>query len=224
MMTLFLEANQTIYLESLEHVIDRSKKVGDMTSLRSDLEKFAKKGNLQPSDVICGCRLSGNDHDMENPSSANNEEEEEHNLLLTILKIGLVNIMKVDPNDADIILKNFKSSGKKQQLVQSDKKVLIKPKDSDVQLSTDQSNDLRELTAKHYGKGPKNFQKELDKYAKQHNLSVLQFSEVDDDGTLSGSQPADIFNNGSQVTQENLNEDNNMLTEGQRDHRQVQIC
>jgi hypothetical protein len=71
--------------------------------------------------------------------------------------------MKVDLNDADIILKNFKSSGKKKQLVQSDKKVLIEPKDYDVQLSTDQSNDLRELTAKHYGKGPKNFQKELDK-------------------------------------------------------------
>ena len=155
----------------------------------SDLEEFAKEDNLQPFDVICGCRLGGNDPDQENPSSANNEEDEEDNLLFTILKIGLVN--------TDIILKNFKSSGKKQQLVQSDKKVLIEPKDSDVLLSTDQSNDLRELTAKHYGKGPKNFQKELDKYAKQHNLPVLQFSEVDDDDTLSGSQPDNIFNNGS---------------------------
>ena len=48
-------------------------------------------------------------------------------------------------------------------------------------------------------------------------MSVLQFSEVDDVDTLSGSQPDDIFNNGSQVTQENLNKDNNMLTEGQRE-------
>jgi hypothetical protein len=42
--------------------------------------------------------------------------------------------MKVDPNDADIILKNFKSTGKKQQLVQSDKNIEIEPKDFDVQL------------------------------------------------------------------------------------------
>jgi hypothetical protein len=147
----------------------------DMTSLHPDLEEFAKEGNLQPSDVICGCRLGGNDHDKENPSSVNNEEEEEGNILLTILKIGLVNIMKVDPNDADIILKNFKSSGKKQQLVPSDKKIEIEPKHYDVQLMTDHNNDLRELSKRHFGKGPKNFKKELDKYATQHNLPQLQF-------------------------------------------------
>jgi hypothetical protein len=100
--------------EKLKDIIDRSKNVGDVTSLCSDLEEFAKEGNLQHSDVICGSRLGGNDHDKENPSSANNEEEEEENLLLTILKIGLVNIMKADPYEANELLKNFKSSGKKQ--------------------------------------------------------------------------------------------------------------
>jgi hypothetical protein len=108
--------------KKLKEIIDRSNNDGDMTRLRSDLEEFAKEGNLQPSDVICGCRLGGNDPDQENPSSANNEEDEEYNLLFTKLKIGLVNIVKVDPNDADIILKNFKASGKKQKLVPSDKK------------------------------------------------------------------------------------------------------
>ncbi len=73
------------------------------------------------------------------------------------------------------------------------------------------------LTKKHYGKGPTSFQKELDNYAKHHNLPQLQFSEVDDDDFLSGSQPDDIFNNGSQVKQEILNVGNNMLTEGQRE-------
>jgi hypothetical protein len=48
-----------------------------MTRLCSDLEEFAKEGNLQHSDVICGCRLGGNDHDKENRTSANNEEDEE---------------------------------------------------------------------------------------------------------------------------------------------------
>jgi hypothetical protein len=77
---------------------------------------------------LCSSRLGGNDHDKDNPSSANNEEDEENNLLLTILKIGLVKVMKVDPNDADIILKNFKSSGKKQQWVPSDKKLRLNQK------------------------------------------------------------------------------------------------
>ncbi len=145
--------------EELKEIIDRSNNDGDMTRLRSDLEEFAKEGNLQPSNAICGCRLGGNDHDKENPSSANNEEDEKDNLLLTILKIGHVNVMIVDPNDADIILNNFKSSDKKQSFVQSDKKILIEPKASDGQLSTDQNNDLRELAKKHNAKGPRRFQK-----------------------------------------------------------------
>jgi hypothetical protein len=107
--------------EKLKDITVRSKNVGDMTSLCSDLEEFAKECNLQHSDVICGCRLGRNDHNKENPSSANNEEEEEENLLLTILKIGLVNIMKADPYEADELLKNFKSSGKKQQLILTNK-------------------------------------------------------------------------------------------------------
>jgi hypothetical protein len=48
-------------------------------------------------------------------------------------------------------------------------------------------------------------------------LPPLQFSELDDDDNLSGSQPDDKFNNSSQVTQEILNLNNNMLTEGQRE-------
>jgi hypothetical protein len=88
--------------------------------LGSDLEEFAKEDNLQPFDVICGCRLGGNDPDQENPSSANNEEDEEDNLLFTILKIGLVN--------TDIILKNFKASGKRQKLVPSNNNILIESK------------------------------------------------------------------------------------------------
>jgi hypothetical protein len=59
--------------EKLKDIINRSKKVGDMTSLRSDLEEFAKKGNLQPSNAICGCRLGGNDGDKEKPTYANNK-------------------------------------------------------------------------------------------------------------------------------------------------------
>jgi hypothetical protein len=63
----------------------------------------------------------------------------------------------------------------------------------------------------------KTFKKKLVKYTKQHNLPPLQFSEVDDNDTLSGSQPDNIFNNSCQVMQEILNVDNNMLTEGQRE-------
>jgi hypothetical protein len=51
--------------------------------------------------------------------------------------------VKVDPNDADIILKNFKYSGKKQQLVPSDKKIEIEQKNYEHQLLTDHTNDLR---------------------------------------------------------------------------------
>jgi hypothetical protein len=120
--------------EKLKDIIDRSKNVGDMTSLCSNLEEFAKECNLQHSDVICGCRLGGNDHEKENPSSANKKEEEEENLLLTILKIGLVNIMILNPNKTDELLKNFKSTGKKKQLVESDKNIEIEPKYFDVQL------------------------------------------------------------------------------------------
>ncbi len=60
--------------EKLKDIIQRSNIVGDMTSMRLDLEEFAKEGNLQPSDVICGCRLGGNDHNKKKPSSANKEE------------------------------------------------------------------------------------------------------------------------------------------------------
>jgi hypothetical protein len=67
--------------------------------------------------------------------------------------------VKVDPNDADIILKNFKSLGKKQQLVPSDKKIEIEPKNYDHQLLTDHTNDLRELSKKHLAKVLKTFKK-----------------------------------------------------------------
>jgi hypothetical protein len=70
--------------EKLRAIIRRTKN-GEMRSLISDLKEFSQEGNLQPSNVICGCRVGGIDDDKENPTSGYNKEEEGENVLLTLL-------------------------------------------------------------------------------------------------------------------------------------------
>jgi len=102
------------------------------------------------------------------------KSKDSQNAFLSILRIGLVNVLKIDSQTADLLLGYIESSMNKKTQVKVPLSVVSKDPKKDLDLPQKHHKAIKSILQKHYMKNPELCQEQLDKYAFDNNLPEMK--------------------------------------------------
>ena len=159
-----------------KHLKDLMLSNPSLEDLKSDLIKFQKEEDLQPveptsSEGECGKPGPSTEKDKDKP--------DEENMFITMLRIGLVQIFKVDAQEAEWLLKLISKSMEKRgpnEQVLKPMPVSVVRKDNSQQpdLSLEHAIGIDDILQKEYVKSWRTCNEKLNLYTTMHNLPELK--------------------------------------------------